>query len=73
MVDCPGCGAEMKIGAMQFDQPLYNCDKCNIDCYRPPKKTIKPPKPETETETKEFETETKEFTASSKKIKKKRR
>jgi hypothetical protein len=44
MVNCPECGETMKIGAMQFGQPLYNCDKCGIDCYKPPKETKYPPK-----------------------------
>ena len=47
---CPECGKEMKIGAYQGSSPLYNCDNCGIDCWRPPKKVVKPPEPETKPE-----------------------
>lgn len=44
MVDCPKCGTKMKVGGHIGPEPLYNCDKCGVDLYKPPKKITPSPK-----------------------------
>lgn len=79
---CPECGEEMKIGAYQGTSPLYNCDNCGIDCWRPPKKAVKPsepeikPEPETKPEPEKLEEPEKkleDYTAQDNKKEKKRK